>query len=92
MIKEIIDKPEIKDIVSSSDAKFGKDEKLTKKVSIYLCHKYSGRPLKEIGEYFGISESGVSQTSKRLRVDIDKNRKLRKQIEIIKKKLVLSNV
>jgi DNA-directed RNA polymerase specialized sigma subunit len=39
------------------------DDRLAKQIKLYFCHKYSGLKLKEIGEYFGIGESGVSQTS-----------------------------
>ena len=58
----------------------------------YLCHNYTGKRLKEIGSYFGISESGVTQASRRLSPAIEKDRKLKKKISKIKTKLHLSNV
>jgi DNA-directed RNA polymerase specialized sigma subunit len=39
------------------------DHRLAKQIKLYFCHKYSRLKLKEIGKYFGIGESGVSQTS-----------------------------
>jgi DNA-directed RNA polymerase specialized sigma subunit len=39
------------------------DDKLAKQIKLYFYHKYSGLKLKEIGKYFDICESGVSQTS-----------------------------
>ena len=42
------------------------EEKTGKKVSLYLSHRYSGMKLKGSREYFGISDSGVTQVSRRL--------------------------
>ncbi len=61
-------------------------------VAIYLCHNYTGKKLKEIGSHFGMSESGVTQASRRLSTSIEKDRKLKKKISKIKTKLHLSNV
>lgn len=47
------------------DSQMRADDKLARNIMIHLCHKYSGKKLKEIGTYFGIGESGVSQTSLR---------------------------
>lgn len=59
---------------------------------VYLCHRYSGLCLKEIGSYFGISESAVSQISRRFEQILDKDIKLKLKIEKIKSDLILSNV
>ena len=61
--------------------------KLEKNVSIYLCHKYSGSGLKEIGEKFGIKESAVSQSSHRFITFLEKDNELREQVENIRKEL-----
>jgi len=50
------------DIVS---AELNHDARMTKKMSVYLCHRFSGHSLKEIGKNFGIGESAVSETSNR---------------------------
>ncbi len=60
-----------------------------KGVKIYLCHKYTGKTLKEIGRHFGIGESGVSQASRRIGVKISQDNKLRKKIRKIEDKLKL---
>jgi len=39
------------------------DDRLAKQVKLYFSHRYSWLKLKEIGKYFNIGESGVSQTS-----------------------------
>jgi putative transposase len=68
---------------------FGNDAKLSRKVSLYVCHRYSGLKLKEIGNHFGIGESGVSEASRRVALRIDTDRRLRKKIQIIKNTLEL---
>ena len=66
--------------------------RMQKAVGIYVCHRYSGLRLREIGEYFGIGESGVTQASKRFRVEVENDKKLAVKIETIRTKLGLSNV
>src|SRR4030067_3821088 len=73
----------IKEIISEVEKTLGKNEVISKKAAIYLCHRYSGRTLREIGGYFSIGESAVSQTSKRFNILLDKNKKLNKKIEDI---------
>jgi len=53
---------------------------LLKRVQIYLCHKFSGQRLKEIGLHFGIGVSGVSQTSRRVALQIKDDKRLKKKI------------
>jgi len=40
--------------------------------------------LKEIGSYFGIGDSAISESSRQFDVILKKNRKLRKEIEFIR--------
>ena len=63
------------------------DTSLTKKITLYLFHKYSDKSLKEIGTFFGIGESAVSDASRQIDVILKKNRKLRKQIGLLRDKL-----
>jgi chromosomal replication initiation ATPase DnaA len=60
-----------------------------KGVKIYLCQKYTGKMLKEIGSHFGIGESGVSQASRWIGIKISQDNKLRKKIRKIEDKLKL---
>lgn len=68
-----------KDISASS--------RIVKNASIFLCHKYSGAGLKEIGEMFGTKESAVSQASRRFMRVMECNKELKKQIEKVRKGL-----
>ena len=73
-------KTSINEIIREVEVALGKNEVLSKKVAIYLCHRYSGRTLREIGGYFGIGESAVSQTSRRFSVLLEKDKKLNKKV------------
>jgi hypothetical protein len=57
-----------------------------------LCHKISGKKLKDIGLHFGIGVSGVSQASRRVALQIKDDKKLKKKIDKINLDLDLSNV
>ncbi len=47
---------------------------------MYLCQRYTGKKLKEIGLHFGIRESGVSQACRRVAQKSEKDKKLKKKI------------
>ena len=61
---------------------------------LYLCHRYTWKRLKEIGEYFKVTESGVSQARHRVAVALEKDKKMSVIVivERIKQKLNLSIV
>jgi len=65
-------------IEAEVDAKL-KGEPLTRAVKLYLCHKYSGATLKEIGLRHGLGESAVSQVSRRFASRIEGNAELKKR-------------
>ena len=62
-LEELVDRPDIDTISDMVDSVIQTDNRLAKQIKLYFCHRYSGLKLKEIGKYFGICESGVSQTS-----------------------------
>ncbi len=70
---------------------FERDTNLIKKASIYICHRYSSRTLKEIGGYFQIGESGVTKASQRFYELLKNDSEIRKKVVYICKRLKLSN-
>lgn len=66
----------VKEIVKETEAVWRRNERLQKVAGVYLCHRYSGLRLKEIGAYFGIGESAVSQSSRRFGMMLEKDKKL----------------
>jgi putative transposase len=68
------------------------DKKMARKISIHLCHCFSGEKLQNIGECFGLSESGVAQASRRMSNEAEKDKILGQLFKEIKEKLGLYDV
>lgn len=82
----------VEEVMETVRSALGKDSKLTKKASIYLCHRYSGAQLKEIGDRFGIGAAGVSQESRRFAIRMDEDGELRKIVNDLREKMKCVNV
>jgi REP element-mobilizing transposase RayT len=91
-LKELVKKPSMQDIFEEVELVFTNDKVLSRNVKMYLCQRYTGNKLKEIGLHFGIGESGVSQTCRRVAYRIEKDKKLKKKIERLEKKINLSRM
>ena len=91
-VKKFHEKPDIGEIIDKIEKKFPGDNALLKRVQIYVCHRYSGQKLKDIGEYFGIGISGVSQSSRRVAMQINEDKKLKRRIDKVLTELKLSRV
>lgn len=63
--RQLRGRPEIQQIVDAVTGEVKVDQRLARKLTIYLCHHFSGCTLKEIGRYFGVGESAVSESSNR---------------------------
>ena len=68
------------------------DSSLSKKITIYLCHRDCGMKLKQIGNYFNITESAVSEASRRFDVSLKRSKEFKAHIETARKSLNLWNV
>lgn len=88
-LRGAVDRPSIDMIEQAVDKEFHSDSKMARKVKIYLSHSYSGRKLREIGDYFELSDSGVTQASRRMYDDLKKDKTLHKKILKIKNNLSL---
>ena len=91
-LKELIHKISVEDIFERVEEVFGQNQVLSRNVKIYLCKKYTVKPLSEIWAYFNIGDSGVSKVYGRLSQRIEKDKKLKSKINKIIKSLNLSNV
>ena len=58
---------------------------LGRNIKMFLCQRYTGEKLKDIGIYFGIGESGVSQAYRRVK-DKMKNEDLTPMFFFVTKK------
>ena len=89
-LRQLAPRVSMETVFDEVDAVFGNDPVFSRNLKIYLCHRYTGEKLKSIGNHFEISDSAVSHASKRARGQIEMNRKLKKKIKIIEKKLLSS--
>ena len=86
-LKELVEKTSMHDIFDEVESVFGKEPALGRNVKMFLSQRYTGEKLKDIGTHFGIGESGVSQASRRVDDKIRSDKKLRRKIRKIEKKL-----
>ncbi|MCK4623175.1 MAG: hypothetical protein KAT62_13280 [Desulfuromonadales bacterium] len=87
-LKALSAQPSLDTIIKTVMSLIGEDDELSKKASIYLCHRYSGAKLKEIGERFNIGESAVSQASRRLEMILAKEKTMKKKIDEIAQEVI----
>lgn len=72
------------DIISGSD-------KRLKKIAVYFCERLTNNSQKQIGQFFSdISYSAISQISRRIRLEIEKDSRFKKEINGLG--IILSNV
>ncbi len=64
----------MQDIFKEVGLVFPKDKVLSRNVKMYLCQRYTGNKLKEIGFHFGIGGSGVSQACRRVADKIENDK------------------
>jgi len=91
-LRTLTNRPSMDTIDQVVKSLVGAQARLVEKTCIYLCHKYSGAKLKEIGERFGIGQSAVTQVSRRFAKQVDNDRTLRKLVEQLEGEIGLSNV
>ena len=66
-LKKLIGKGFPKNIFDEVESVFGKEMALGRNIKMFLCQRYTGEKLKDIGIYFGIGESGMSQACRRVK-------------------------
>ncbi len=86
-LKELVEKASMYDIFDEGESVFGQEPALGRNVKMFPSQRYTGENLKDIGTHFGIGESGVSQASRRVNDKIRSDKKLRRKIRKIEKKL-----
>ncbi len=88
-IKKVLKGPSLEDIEKAVVKVLGRDHTVYKKMCIYLSHQYSGKRLDEIGAYFGMRGSAISQLSRRFKETIKGNKELGRILGKIKEKGLL---
>ena len=91
-LKELVPKASMQDIFKTVESAFPQDEALARNLKMYLCQKYTGKKLKDIGMQFSIGESGVSQSCRRVAQTIEKDKKLKKKIDRLEQQIYMSRM
>jgi len=86
-LKELINKPSMKDIVDEVESVLGEQPVLARSVKMFLCQRNTHEKLKDIGIHFGIGESAVSHAGRRINDRIRNDRKLKRKIEKIEQNI-----
>lgn len=89
-LRKILMGPSLESIEKVVSKIVGRDHPLFKKICIYLGYQHSGLNLREIGEYFGMQRSAVSQLSRRFVETIKGDQELRKVLSNIEKEDLLN--
>jgi hypothetical protein len=82
----------ISDICHAVESVLGETPRLSRKVQVFLCRKHTTVSLVVIGDRFGIGDSAVAQSCSRFLNDMKINRRLRRQVDKIEKKITMWNV
>jgi putative transposase len=88
-IRQFKTSPEPVDILKAVASVTGENEKLARQVGMYLCHKYSGKKLREIGELFGVGETAIAEARRLLLKKLAKDKKLCEVVEKVKANLAI---
>ena len=86
-LKQIKGRPSMEDIKNSVFFLPGERNPTYKKLCLYISQQYCGYGLKEIGEYYQMRGSAVSQSNRRFKVKLNRDKKLKALFERSIKKL-----
>ncbi len=89
-LRKILVGPSLESIEKAAVKIVGRGHPLFKKICIYLGYQHSGLNLREIGKYFGMQRSAISQLSRRFAEAIKGNQELRKVLSNIEKEDLLN--
>ncbi len=78
VLKRLMSKPSFERIDEIVESVVGRENRLFKKLCLYASHHMVGFPLKETGAYYHMRGSAVSQSSRRFKQEISKDKNLRR--------------
>jgi hypothetical protein len=82
-LKRLKSTPSLEEIEQKVGSIIERGDPLYKKVCLYVSQQYGGYALKDIGAYYHMRGSAVSQSNRRLRGSMERDRKLKKVLKEI---------
>ncbi len=76
------------DISEKEIKETGRRDNLERKICLYLLRRLTDMGNEEIGEYFGIGYTAVSQAASRLKREMNENKELKKTLQDIEEELL----
>jgi putative transposase len=92
VLKALKERPTLDEIRKRVGEQIEAEDRLFKKVCIHISHEYGGFSLKEIGSFYNMEGSAVSQASRRFKQKIMGEPSLNRSVKQIVKTLGLLNV
>jgi uncharacterized protein (UPF0128 family) len=83
-LRQLTRRPSPKEIIDKVNNMIVENEKLARRVSIHICHKYSGAKLREIGILFDVQETAITESSRRLLLRMEEDKKLRELVSRVR--------
>lgn len=83
-----LNRPELRRILQESEAVLGPKSRFVRNIAIHVGHAATDHSLKTIGEFFGISESGIANICRRMKRELDHNETLARAVKDIVFRLV----
>ena len=75
-LRQLVDRPSLEKIQRSVEAVIGEGDSHCKKICLYLSQEIGGYTLKQIGSYYNMRGSAVSQSNKRFKQCIGEEKKM----------------
>lgn len=86
-LRQLSSRPVPDEILQVVDAAFGSNKKLARQAGMWLCHRYSGEKVREIGKLFAVGQSAITEASRLFPKRMEKDEALAEVIEEIKTEL-----
>ena len=80
-LRQLTARPTLEAIVTAVDTVFQSDKKLARQAGMYLCHRHSGKLIREVANLFKVSESAITEAARTFPLRMEANKKLVGEIE-----------
>jgi len=86
-LRQLSIRPSLEELISAVETVFIYNKKMARQAGMYLCHRYSGERIREIGKLYKVSESAITEAARTFPGTMDKNEKLVEDVEKVKELL-----